>query len=282
MKVINIKRDILKKIYKKRDPWSHKYNFGHLLVVGGSKQYSGSPAFNSLAALRAGVDLVTVVAPERAANIIASFTPDLIAYPLKGDYLCGENLDELIKFTNNKDAVVIGGGLTREKEVMETVVEYIERIDIPIVIDADAIHAVATKKEILKGKSVILTPHTHELLVLSGIQIGKDLDQRIKVVQKTAKDFKSTVLLKGHIDVISNGKEVALNKSGSPLMTKGGMGDTLTGICGALLARGNDVFTSACASAYINGMAGEIAAKIFGESVRTTDLIDAIPKAIKI
>ena len=82
-----VNRLLLKKIYKKRPEWSHKGDFGHLLVIGGSKKYSGSPAFNTLAAYRSGVDLVTVVAPKRAANIIATFSPDMITYPLEGDYL---------------------------------------------------------------------------------------------------------------------------------------------------------------------------------------------------
>ncbi len=281
MEILEVKANILKKIYKKREPWSHKYNFGHLLVIGGSKHYSGSPAFNALAALRAGVDLVTIVAPERAANIIASFAPDLIAYPLKGDYLRKEHLTELIKSTHNKNAVVIGGGLTREKEVLEVVLEYLERIDIPAVIDADAIHAVARKKEILKDKNFVLTPHVHELLVLSGIQVGNELNQRIKVVKETAAKLRTTILLKGHIDVISNGKEVALNKTGSPALTKGGLGDTLAGILGAYIARGNDAFTSACAAAYLNGKAGEIAAKKYSESLIASNLIEEIPNVVK-
>jgi NAD(P)H-hydrate epimerase len=281
MESFEVKASILKKIYRKRDVWSHKYNFGHLLVIGGSKHYSGSPAFNALAALRAGVDLVTVLAPERAANIIASFAPDLIAYPLKGDNLCEEHLSELIKFTHNKNAVVIGGGLTREEEVLKTVVKFLEEIEIPAVIDADAIHAVARKKEILKNKNFVLTPHVHELLVLSGNQVGNDLNQRIKVVKETAAKLKTTILLKGHIDVISNGKEVALNKTGSPAMTKGGLGDTLAGILGAYLARGNDTFTSACAAAYLNGKAGEIAAKKYSESLTASDLIEEIPNVVK-
>jgi len=76
-------KSILKQVYKKRQPWSKKYDFGHLLVIGGSKLYSGSPAFNALAALRAGVDLVTIVAPEKTAYVIRSFKPDLIAFPVE-------------------------------------------------------------------------------------------------------------------------------------------------------------------------------------------------------
>jgi NAD(P)H-hydrate epimerase len=280
MKAIEVKSKVLKEIYKKRPLWSHKYDFGHLLVIGGSKQYSGSPAFNALAALRSGVDLVTVVAPERAANIIASFTPDLIAYPLKGDYLAKEHLPELLKFTENKDAVVIGGGLCREGGIIETVVEYLKNINIPAVIDADAIHAVALNKEIVRGKNWIITPHVYEFYTLSQILVGIDLNERITAVKEFAEKVKTTILLKGHVDVISNGKDVALNKAGSPFLTKGGMGDSLAGICGAILARDIDPFTAACAAAYINGRAGEIASKKLKESVITTDLINAIHQAI--
>ncbi len=281
MNVLEIGPSILKKIYKKRDAWSHKYNFGHLLVIGGSKHYSGSPVFNALAALRAGVDLVTIVAPERAANIVASFYPDLIAYPLEGDYLNKKHLSKLLELTHGKNAVVIGGGLTREKEVLNTVVEYLKRIEIPAVIDADAIHAVAMKKKILKGKDFVLTPHSHEFLVLSGYQVNKNLNRRIQLVKKTAEKLKTTIVLKGHVDVVSDGKRVGLNRSGSPYMTKGGMGDTLAGICGALLARKVEKFTAACAAVYINGKAGSLASKKFKESVIASDLIKEIPNVIK-
>ncbi len=280
MKVVEIKSNILKRIYRKRKPWCHKYDYGSLLIIGGSKHYSGSPAFNALAALKAGVDLTTIAAPERAANIVASFSPDLIAYPLKGDYLNKKHLRELLELTEKKTAVVIGGGLTRRKEVIEVVIKYLERIDIPAVIDADAIHAVAIKKEILKNKNFVLTPHAFEFKILSGIGVSENLNERIKAVKETAEKLKTTILLKGHVDVISDGKKVALNKTGCSLMTKGGMGDTLAGICGALLARGINCFDSACAAAYINGLAGELASKKFGESVMASDMLKEIHKIL--
>jgi NAD(P)H-hydrate epimerase len=276
MRVIEVKANILKKIYKKRDPWVHKYDFGHLLVIGGSKHYSGSPALNALAALKAGVDLVTIAAPERAADIIASFAPDLIAYPLKGDFLNKNHLEELFRLTQNKTAVVIGGGLCREKEILEAVIEYLKNIKIPAVIDADAIHAVAIDKKILENKNFVLTPHSYEFFVLSGIKVSANLKERIEAVKKVASELKTTILLKGHVDVISDGKKIALNRTGCPVMSKGGMGDTLAGITGALLARNVNCFEAACAAAYINGMAGELAAKKFGESVIASDLIEEI------
>lgn len=211
-----IDRSVLKKIYKKRNPWSRKYDFGHLLVIGGSKQYSGSPAFNALSALRAGVDLVTVLAPERAANIISSFSPNLIAYPLQGDYLNKKHLLELLKFTERKSAVVIGGGLGRERDTLETVVKYLKRIDLSCVIDADAIHAVALDKDAVKNKKFVITPHSHEFKILSGIDVNTDLRKRIKTVKKVAGDFKTTIILKGHIDIISDGKRTALTRVALP------------------------------------------------------------------
>lgn len=278
---MQINKSILKKIYKKRKPWVHKYDFGHLLIIGGSKHYSGSPAFNALAALRAGVDLVTVVAPERAANIIASFKPDLIAYPLKGDYITKKHLPKLLEFTKNKTAVVIGGGMGRTDKVLDAVVKYLNEVEIPCVIDADAIHGVARKVNVVEDKNFLLTPHAYEFYVLSEIKVSTEIKKRVKMVKEIAKQLETTILLKGHIDVISDGKRVALNKTGCPYMTAGGMGDTLAGICGALLARDINSFDAACAAAYINGKAGELAAKKYGESTVASDLIEEISNVIK-
>jgi NAD(P)H-hydrate epimerase len=279
--MMEIKESVLKNIYKKRELWSRKYDFGHLLVIGGSKWYSGSPAFNALAALRSGVDLVTVVAPERAANIIASFSPDLIAYPLRGDILERKHVGELLKYTENKDACVIGGGLGRDNRTLDAVTEFLKKVEIPTVVDADAIHAIAKKPEVIADKKFILTPHSHEFLVLTRMKVTSVLDERINAVKSAVSNLKTTILLKGHVDIISDGRNVALNRTGSPYMTKGGMGDTLAGICGALLARKVDIFTAACGAAFINGKAGELASNRLKESVTASDLINEIPKTIR-
>ena len=115
---------------------------------------------------------------------------------------------------------------------------------------------------------------------LTGIKIENNVDQRIKAVKSEAKKINNVILLKGYVDVISDGKKLMLNKTCSPFMTKGGCGDTLTGICWAILARGIDTFTSACAAAFINGKAGELAAKEYGESLLPLDLIESIHKVI--
>ena len=287
--MLEVTKEILKKIYKERPPESKKYDFGLLVVIGGSEFYSGSPALNALAAFRAGVDMVRIIAPKRAADIIASFSPDLAAYPLEGKWLEKKHLATLIEMTESakevshgKTAVVIGGGIGRSEETQKAIQEYLARISVPVVVDADAIHAVSKKLGIISGKPFLITPHTYEFFILTGREVYKlPEEEKIKAVQEEAARLKITILLKGRTDIISDGKEVALNKTGGPFLTVGGTGDTLAGICGAILARGINAFETAQAAAFINGLAGEIAFKKLGEGLVATDLINSIPEVIK-
>lgn len=274
-------RILLRKIYPQRNPWTHKGEHGYVLIVAGSKRYSGSPVFNALSALRAGADLATIIGPKRAMDIAASFAPDLICYPLEGDFLKLNHLSEILKMVQNFNSLVIGGGLGRNKETLKAIQEIIARINLPMVVDADAIYAVAKNSKILKRKKAVITPHLREFRVLTGEKVLPEIKDRQEKVKKWAEKLSTTILLKGHIDVISDGKMVCLNKTGSPFMTKGGFGDTLAGICGAILARGISPFEAACVAAYINGQAGEIAAKKYGESLIASDLIEEIYKVIK-
>lgn len=289
--MINVTKDILKKIYPKRPEVAQKYDYGLLMVIGGSEFYSGSPALASLAAFKAGVDMVRIIAPKRAADIIASLTPNLAAYPLNGDWLIKEHLAILLEMARGAKevargnaAVIIGGGMGRSKETQETILDFlseISNVSIPCVIDADAIHALSQKREVISGQPYLITPHNYEFFILTGKEVtGKTDKERIKIVQEEAKRLKTTILLKGGIDIISDGKEVALSRTGISLMTVGGTGDTLAGIAGAILARGITPFEAGQASAYINGLAGEKSGKKLGESLMATDLIDSIPEVL--
>jgi len=287
--MIEVTKDILKNIYKERPREARKYDYGLVLVIGGSEFYSGSPALSGLAAFRAGADMVRIIAPKRAADIIASFTPNLAAYPLNGERLTKEHLATLVSMTEaakanarSKAAVVIGGGTGRTEETQKVIFEYLSQVFIPTVIDADAIHALSKNPAIVSGKPFLITPHTFEFFVLTGREVYKlSEEEKIKAVQEEAKRLQTTILLKGATDIISDGKEVALNRTGSAFMTVGGMGDTLAGIAGGLMARGISPFEAAQAAAYINGLAGELAGKKLGESLMATDLIDNISEIIK-
>ena len=287
--MIEVKKEILKNIYKERPRNARKYDYGLLVIIGGSDFYSGSPALSALAAFRAGVDMVRIIAPKRAADIIASFSPNLAAYPLEGMWLEKRHLPTLISMTESAEevahgnaAVVIGGGMGRSEKTQEAILEYLEQVSVPVVIDADAIHSLGHKPEIITGKNFLITPHTYEFFVLTKREIYRlPEEEKIKAVQEEARKLGTTILLKGPTDVISNGKEVALNKTGTGYMTVGGLGDTLAGIAGALMARKISPFEAGQAAAYINGLAGELAAKKFKESLMATDLIEAIPEVLR-
>ena len=179
------------------------------------------------------------------------------------------------------DSIVLGCGLGRAPETFKALQEIIEKTKKPMVIDADGIRALAQRKRIIKGKSVVLTPHIVEFEILTGEKVKPEVKDRKLKVKKWAKILSCTILLKGHIDVISDGERIALNKTGSPYMTKGGFGDTLSGILGALLARKIKPFKAARAAAFINGKAGEMAAKKYGEGTLASDIFEFIPKVIK-
>ncbi len=267
----------------KREPWCHKYDFGHLLVIGGSRRYSGSPAFNALAALRTGVDLVTVAAPERAANIVAGFAPDIITYPLKGDVFSTRHISDIKKILNERvTAIVIGGGLERREETFESIKRTREIAEVPFVFDADAIHAIR-KKNIKLRKYDVVTPHAREFQTLVGREVPNDEKERAEIVKDAALLLGCTILLKGHQDVVSDGKRIEIVKkpAESVYLTKGGTGDTLAGICGSLLAQGYDSFECALYAAKINGLAGSMAAKEKLCGVLASDLIERIPDIIK-
>ncbi|TSC56004.1 MAG: hypothetical protein Greene071421_23 [Parcubacteria group bacterium Greene0714_21] len=279
---------IIKEVYPQRPAEVSKYDYGLLLIIGGGEFYSGSPALAALSGFKAGVDMVRLIAPKRAADIIASFSPILAAFPLDSTHLLKAHLPTLLTMTegaresaHGKIAVVIGGGMGRSQETQETIIEYLSNINVPVVIDADAIHAIAKRLDVLAGKPFLITPNTFELTLLGGKDVKPlELDQRIQEVREIASKLRTTILLKSKTDIITNGTDVALNETGSPYMSIGGAGDTLAGIAGALLARGINPFVAAQAAAYINGKAGEAAAKIYKESLVATDIIDSIKDVI--
>lgn len=270
----------LKGCYPKKQDWSHKGEFGRLMIIGGSLTYSGAPALSALSAMRMGADLVHVCAPERAADVISSFSPDLIADPIKTDYFNNWHTRILLDRAEGFDAVVIGGGLEKRAETNLFVENFLNQIDKPCVVDADAIAAVSRNREAIKS-NFIITPHAKEFFMLAGSEPSKDIRKREKEVKTLARELDTTILLKGRVDIISNGNKTALNRTGNPWMTKGGTGDILSGICGGFLAMGNPPFESACAGAHLSGLAGDYAKKQLGPGIIPSDIITAIPHVLK-
>lgn len=273
----------LSKIYPPRASWVHKGNFGSVLVVCGSKLYSGAATFAAVSAVRAGADLVTVCAPLRAADVAAHSLPDLMTFPLKGENLSSRNVTDILDTAHLRrvNSAVIGCGLGRRVTTFSAIHKLIAKLNIPMVLDADALWAICEKPDIVFGKQVVLTPHAGELAGLLGQQkLSDDFDARLVAAKQAASKYHSIVLLKGFVDIVTDGQTTITNNSGTPLMTKGGFGDTLSGIVGALLARGVGLLEATHAGAYINGRAGELAADKKGEGVAASDIFEFIPRVI--
>lgn len=270
----------LRTIYKRRANDVRKGDFGHLLIVGGSEQYTGSPIFNAMGALRAGCDLVTIMAPDRAANAAAMFSPDLITVPLPGRYLDLHHVPEILTHLATKHALVIGGGLGSESVTKQANVRIVAECSKPIVVDADALRALKDHSIQFLGKQVILTPHDGEIAYLLDSKVPTRQSERKECAVRLAIKYKAVVLLKGYQDLITDGEKLVVDRVHSPYLTKGGIGDITAGVIGALLARGTLPFQAAQAGACIIGMAGKIAAKHYRESLLASDLLDAIPEVL--
>ncbi len=277
-----VSEQLVRDVYKPRAPNARKYDYGHLLVVGGSKQFTGAPFLAAMAAMRAGCDLITMAAPQRAADMSAHRSPDIVTWPLEGDVFYAVHLPVVRKLIEGKTACVIGSGLGKDDHTLQAVATFLKECPVPAVIDADAIRGVGKNRpEVVRNKPYVLTPHSFEFSLLTGINPARyPLEERLGIVKNAAKSLKCVVALKGHEDVISDGREVVVNRTGSPYMTKGGTGDTLAGIIGALLARAVDPFLAAQAGCWINGKAGERAGHFKGEGMLASDLIHEIPHVL--
>ncbi|MFQ6094725.1 MAG: NAD(P)H-hydrate dehydratase [Candidatus Bathyarchaeia archaeon] len=269
-------------VRKPRPPESHKGDFGRLLVIGGSEIYSGAPALVALAALRTGVDLVYVAAPQRTAHTISAMSPNLITLKLEGDHLSPRSVAVIRRHITGVTAVVMGPGLGIHKETedaVDQIIKITEDLKIPLLLDADGLKAFSKFKRRV-GTHLVLTPHAGEYRILTGEELSASIEERVKSVQKAAQDLDAVILLKSHVDLISDGERVKLNFTGNPGMTVGGTGDVLSGIVGSLMAQGIDPFEAAAAGAFINGAAGDFVKEEKGYHMVATDLLDWIPKVM--
>mgnify|MGYP005831821733 CR=1 FL=1 len=278
-----IEADLVETILPSRQPESHKGDFGHLLLVGGSPGKTGAVAMAGDAAVRSGAGLVTVGVPASLNSILENKLTEAMTLPLDDEegYLshkCWSKIKDILsKFT----AIAIGPGLDTKTTTAEFFLKLVAETDLPMVIDADALNILASNPQLLplKNKKVVLTPHPGEASKLLGSTSRQVQDDRMTSARKIAERTDAVVLLKGARSIIAtpDGK-LAVNPTGNPGMASGGTGDVLTGIIGALLAQGVAPFESACAAAWLHGRAGDIAEEIKGAiSLKATDILDCLP-----
>jgi NAD(P)H-hydrate epimerase len=280
------KRDV-SAVIPKRDPEAHKGYFGKLLVIGGSSRYTGAPALVGMAALRSGVDLVTIAAPAEAAKVISSFLPDLITIKLSCRDLEPSVLPGLEEEFKRCTAVVVGSGLGTMTTTRDAVIELARRLrnynpSLPALFDADGLKALAGERELCQGMPWVFTPHAREFEVLTGVDLPPDINGRMEHVKTAAEWLGCTILLKGHVDVIAGPKgDVKLNYTGNPGMTVGGTGDVLAGIVATFLSQGAEPFRAAVAGAWACGRAGDLCHKEKGYEFIASDVVEKIPDVFK-
>lgn len=277
---MELNEDFVGECVKPRKAGSHKGENGVVMVIGGSWMYHGAPFLAAMAALRCGVDLAYIAAPEKIVPSIRALSPAIIAIPLTDMKLTRGAVRRILKMISKVDALVMGPGLDSGSEPgIELVVEEAATLGKGIVLDATALYPDVLRY--VSGRKAVLTPHAGEFRRVFGAEVPRELEERIRLVRESAKRNEVTILLKGRVDVISDGVETAVNRTGSPAMTTGGTGDVLSGIVAAFLAWGSDPFKAAAAAAWINGKAGELAASKKGLHIIATDLIDEIPEVMK-
>jgi len=251
----------------------HKGTNGKLLIIGGGPYY-GAPAMSALAAMRTGVDIVRLAVPEICSPIVASFSPVFVMTSLSGSSLRKDHLDYLLELAKQCDAALIGPGLGLYDATTDTVRRFVRECESPIVIDADGLTALGNN--FVSNGRTILTPHRKEFE-----RLGGDPDNVNDSVKELAERTHSVILLKGKVDIITDGKRTRYNTAGNAGMTSAGTGDVLAGIVAGLLSKGMTCFDAAALGAFISGRAGEHAFEEMSYGMIATDVIGNIPKVLK-
>lgn len=261
---------------QQRPTWSKKGDFGRVAVLGGSSKTPGAPYLSAVACLRTGVDLVSLIGPKESVEAASIRCPDLLTFPFSGDF-SEEHLASILDYLKDFHCLVLGMGLPRSKESFAAVRALVEAYPNPIVLDAEALRAISGQPELLEGKSVLLTPHSEEFHILTGINLSQDVEVRELVIHEAAKKWKVPFLVKGAVDIISDGESSYRNQTGTAAMTKGGTGDVLAGICAGLWVQGLNPVEAALQAAFLNGKIGETLTEQMGVGFLASDMLPQIP-----
>ena len=270
----------------RRGAESTKFSSGNVVVVGGSRGLTGAPCMSALAAIRAGAGYVTVAAP---ASLELAFATRLLeamfaALPEEGEALAPDGLDAALAAVARAGAVVLGPGIGRSPGVQELARALAQRIEAPLVIDADGLNALAGRLEELRRRAApaVLTPHAGELGRLLEVESAEVGRARLRHARAAAERSQAVVVLKGDDTIVAapSGR-VAISRGGAPALATAGTGDVLAGVTGAMLAKGLEPWHAACTAVYAHVRAGRLAAAPHGpDGVIASDVIAALPAAL--
>ena len=265
-----------------RSPWGHKGDFGKLLLLCGSRGYTGAAFFAAMGALRSGAGLVFLGVPESIYGIEAVKLNEPVIFPLPDadGRLSADAVPEILSRLPRMDAVLVGSGLGQSEGTLAVVRAVLEKAECPVVVDADGINVLRAHRDLLRGRKspTILTPHDGEFARLGGI-IGED---RMAAAAALADDLGCVVLLKGHETCVTDGVDGYINPTGNPGMAVGGSGDVLAGVITALLGAGLPPLEAAACGAWLHGAAGDRCAAELGQyGMLPTDMLGALPRLMK-
>ena len=271
----------VKKFIPPRKYKSRKGDNGTVLVVGGSYIYHGAPILSSIAALRCGTDLVYTSVPKINVASTRAVSPNLIVIPLVDQKLTRGAVNKLLgTLPRNLDSATIGMGLAiQEKNALLHLVKSLIDRDVRLSLDASAL--VPDVLSLLPNANSVVTPHAGEFKRLFGESPPLSKTQRIELVEKMAKKHEVTILLKGPMDVISDGSLTYLYEKKTPGMTVGGTGDVLSGLVAGILSKNRNSVQSAAAATFINGLAGKAVQKKLGLHMTSMDILEALPMVMK-
>lgn len=280
MKELN-HNDILE-ILPDRNPNAHKGDFGKILLLCGSRGYTGAAALAAMGALRCGAGLVYLGVPESIYAIEAIKLNEPIVFPLpeKDGMLSAEAKNMIAEMLPKMDAVLIGPGLGQSDGTFAIVMFVLETFPGTVILDADGINVLVGHIDLLRGRTAptILTPHEGEFARIC----GQAWDDRIAIATKFAFDNQAILLLKGHRTVITDGEDCYVNNTGNPGMAVGGSGDVLAGMIAALVGQGVAPLQAAACGAWLHGAAGDICKEEIGQyGMLPTDILQVLPRLLK-
>lgn len=267
---------------------THKGDYGHVLIVAGSRCYTGAAHLCSRAAMRAGAGYAVLAFPETLQGIIGPGAREVVTLPLRSttqQSVSEKALPQIIPALKRADCLLVGCGMSRHPSTQVFIRSLVRRVSGPVVVDADGLNALAGHLDILKGLrvSAILTPHRGEMERLSGLRIDDTAASRKKVAKDFALRYNVTLILKGHRTLVCSSRgRLYENMTGNPGLATAGSGDVLSGIVTAFVGQGMEPFEAACRAVYIHGLAADLAVKDKTQpGMIASDVIDYLPKAFK-
>lgn len=280
--MLELNHEAVLKLLPDRPEQAHKGNFGRVLLLCGSRGYTGAAALAAMGALRSGAGLVYLGVPESIYAIEAVKLTEPIVIPLPdedGSYAVSAAGD-VSRLLPKMDAVLIGCGMGQSKGTVEMLKTILMGANCPVVVDADGINLLSTHKDILRGRCAptVLTPHEGEFQRVA----GPITQSREAAAKQFSMDWGCITLLKGHRTVITDGHRTYCNPTGNPGMAVGGSGDLLAGIIVSLLAQGLSPLEAAAAGAWIHGAAGDLCSQQLGQyGMLPTDMLRLLPRLMK-